>query len=203
MTILTQLDVVNDMLSGLGEAPVNALDAQHPLIASCVTKLTIANNREQGKGWWFNTELLKLSPDEGDSKIHLPLDTLKVDPVDETLKATQRGRFLYKSDSLGVNPYIFTQSVTVELVRLIPFEDLPAQAQLYISYGAQLDFLNSMDGDQQKINSLEKAFADAYVTLNKEHIRAVGANLLKRSSTIQKLHNIAYGSHLNYLPTNR
>lgn len=181
MTILSKIDVVNDMLSSLGEAPVNTLDDEHPLIASCLSKLTIANNREQSKGWWFNTELVKLSPDQQDGCIYLPTDTLKVDPTDRTLHLAQRGRKLRRLDSQSVNPEIFTTDVVVQLVRLIPFEDLPAQAQLYVSYGAQLDFHRSMDGDTTKIQLLSDAFRDARVTLNAEHIRAVDANLLRRT----------------------
>lgn len=200
MTILTKLDVVNDMLSGLGEAPVSTLDELHPLIASCLTKLKVANNREQSKGWWFNTELVKLSPDSGDSKIYLPTDTLKVDPTDSTLHLTQRGRRLYRLDNMSATPDVFTAPVVVQLVRLLPFEDLPAQAQLYVSYGAQLDFHRSMDGDTTKIQLLSDAFRDARVTLMAEHIRAVDANMLKRPSTLTKLHNIAFGGFHPLLP---
>lgn len=132
MGIFTQLDVVNDMLGLLGEAGVNSLDTEHPLVARGLAYLKVANAREQARGWWFNTESVTLTP-TADGEIILPQETLQVDPISPCEQYAQRGRLLYKLEAGNGSPTKFTASVQVWLVRQVAFEDLPTQAQLLVS----------------------------------------------------------------------
>lgn len=183
MTFLSKLAVVNDMLATLGESPINDLSSGHPMAAVGVRLLDQANIREQGRSWWFNKELTQLSPDNTGT-IYIPTDTIRVDPQDESLHYVQRGRRLYKPFApASEDKYSFTSPVICWLVRLVPFEDLPSNAQQLISYTAQLDFMKAYDADPEKFRQVQSQVRDAYTTLNAEHIRNQNANLLRRRST--------------------
>lgn len=182
MTFLTQLDVVNDMLAALGESPLNDLNEGHPLAPIGQRMIATANAREQSKSWWFNKELVDLSPDPAGS-IYLPNDTIRVDPQEPSLHYVQRGRRLYKPYAPSLeDKFKFTAPVRCWLVRLVPFEDLPATAQIVVSFSAQLDFQKAYDADQAKFQQLVLEYRQALVTLNAEHIRSQDANLLRRKS---------------------
>lgn len=190
MGILTQLDVVNDMLGALGEVSLNSLVNAPPLATSGLNMLRKINSREQAKGWWFNTETIRLNP-TADKRIIVPDDVLKIDPIEPQLNYAQRGKFLYKLNAaVGSSPYHFDHYVDVQVVRLLPFEDLPASAQDFISISAQKDFVTDMDGDRLKIDELKQDRREAWLTLNAEHIRAVDANLLRNPSTAATLNSL-------------
>lgn len=182
MGVFTELDVVNDMLGAMGELGINTLVNAHPLATKGRNILKTCSAREQSKGWWFNTEVIELAP-TSDGKIVLPDDILKLDPVAPQLNYAMRGGYLYKlSTARGEDPYKFDMHITVQLVRLLSFDDLPAPAQDFISLSAQRDFMVDMDGDSLKISELKDQRREAWLTLNSEHIRAVDANLLKNPS---------------------
>jgi hypothetical protein len=173
------LDVVNDMLGTLGEAPLNDLASGHPLVGAATRILDTANSREQAKSWWFNKELVKLSPDVS-GYIYLPNDTIRVDPQATTLHYVQRGRRLYQPyASASIDKYKFTRAVTCWLVRLIPFEDIPVPAQLLVSYSAQVDFMKSYDADPNKYAEVKNLRDEARIVLNAEHTLNQNSNLLR------------------------
>lgn len=180
MPALTTLDAVNDMLATLGELPLNSVDEGHPMVPAALRALNTASAREQAKSWWFNKELTDLVPDT-QGNIYLPNDTLRVDPQATTLNYVQRGRRLYKPFEPSANDkYYFTHRVRCWLLREIPFEELPVPAQHVVSYSAQLDFMKAYEADQNKVQQIAMSYREAMMTLNAEHTRNVGANLLRQ-----------------------
>lgn len=183
---LTQLDVINDMMSTLGETPLASIDDDHPFVAAGLQFLKTANNREQAKGWWFNTERVTLSPDAATGFIMVPNDALSIDPMDGS-NYVQRGRRLYNPRTQS---YIFTQPITCKLIRKIPFEDLPPSAASYIGLSAVLLFQRNYDADTNKTRDIGREVGDAYITFNSEQIRNVNANLMLSRSMLTKLHSL-------------
>lgn len=184
MTFLTELDVVNDMLATMGETSLNTLEDAHPLVPAGRRFLKERSWQEQAKSWWFNRELTTLNPDPA-GMIFLPADTISVDPFDVSLSYVQRGDRLYKPfDTDSNNKFIFTEAVTCWLVRNLPFTDLPGPAQRVISVAARLDFQLLYDADTAKVALLRADLQDAYITLNTEHIRNKGVNLLNRANVV-------------------
>lgn len=181
---ISELDVVNECLASLGEAPLNSLDDEHPFVANAVRMLRIANSREQAKGWWFNRERVILSPDPQTNFIYVPTDTISVDPVSQWTHLVQRGRRLYDPRGAG---YAIGKRVIVTLIRLIPFEELPAPASAYISLCTQRDFQKAYDADRMKVEQILMERNEAYVTLRAEDIRNAGVNLLYKPSTLGKM----------------
>lgn len=200
---LTELDVVNDCLSTLGELPVNALDDDHNLIAAARRAFRTCTLREQGKQWWFNTEKVTLVRDS-DNYIWTPADAIRCDPVDDTLGYIQRGRRLYDPGT-GIQGteagYKMTMPTLVcWLVRQLEFEDLPPSVQVLVGVATQLKFMAAYDADSQRYRQLLAEYQEAYMTVNSEHIRNSDANLLEKHPTIGRLRAIA-GYNINRLRT--
>lgn len=191
MTFLSELDVVNEMLATIGEVPLNSLSDGHVLAPVGQRLLATANVREQSKGWWFNRELSVMTPDTVTGFINLPLDTLRVDPQEPSLHYVQRGRRLYQPyASAAQDKYVFSQPVLVWLVRLIPFVDLPAQAQNVVSYAAQLDFMKAYDADVNKYQEVARLYKDSVLTLNAEHIRNQNANFITSNPLLSNIDSV-------------
>jgi hypothetical protein len=192
MTFLTRLDVVNEMLASMGEAPLNTEDEGHPLYPQASRMLDVASYRTQARAWWFNTELLQLSPDAASSFVYLPDDTIRVDPREPSLNYVQRGRRLYNPAGFpNQDPYKFSAPVTVWLVRHLPFGDLPVPAQLAVSYAAQVDFQRSFDADPNKYQQLVLQAREAMLHLNADHIRNQNVNLLHTPSVVETMNRVA------------
>lgn len=182
---ITELDVINDMLASLGELPVNAVTEDHPLVAAGLRMLRVCNLREQAKTWWFNKELVTLSPDAATGFIYVPADTINIDPASQWTRLTQRGRRLF--DPTRPDGYIFGSSVVCTLIRCVPFEELPPLAQAYISLDAQKDFQKAYDADRVKYEQLAADRRDAYMTLRAEDIRNRKSNLLYNPTTLAQM----------------
>jgi hypothetical protein len=190
MAFLSQLDVINDMLATMGESPLNAIDEDHPLVASGVRTLKTVSWREQGKGWWFNKEILSVEAD-ADGNIFVPMDAISVDPVIPTNAFVHRGRRLYNPNG---GTFTFTPGTTFscKVVRSVPFEDLPPNAANYIGACAVLAFQVNYDGDKGKTETLKSARREAYIQLHTEHIRNVQPNLLTKGSTAEKIASLGF-----------
>lgn len=147
----TELDAVNEMLSVIGESPVNSLSGSLPQDAALAQNLLHRVSREvQTEGWWFNEERdYELIPD-GDGYINLPSDALfcDVDPSREhsARDVVWRGTRLY--DRID-QTYVFTSSLKTELIRFLAFEDLPEAARWYITVKAARKFQDRVQGSPQ------------------------------------------------------
>ena len=181
---ISELDVINECLASQGETPLNSLDDEHPYVSSARRMLRVANGREQAKGWWFNRETLTLTPDPQSNFIYIPEDTISVDPTSQWTHLVQRGRRLYDPQGAG---YAIGKQVSVTLLRLIPFEELPLPAAAYISLCAQRDFQKAFDADRMKVEQIYRELQEALMTLRAEDIRNAGVNLLYKPSTLARM----------------
>lgn len=190
--MIDTLSIVNDMLATLGEAPINDIDAAHPLVPRAVSTLDTVNYAVQSDSWWFNTEQVTLTPQVGTNEILLPSDCLSVDAVDRTPRVTFRNGRLYNSDTAS---YAFTKSVPVIIKRLVPFEQTPPSARAYIGARAVQKFQTNIDGDSTKMRELKADTAMAYIVFNAEHIRNSQVNFLARSG-VQEILNSMRGTRV-------
>lgn len=180
---LSTLDVVNDCLSTMSETPLNTIQADHPLVASALKLLREANARIQASGWWFNREVVELKPDTRTNNILLPADFLAVDPQDRQNRYTQRGKRLYDLDTQSVT---FEKAVTVAMIRLIPFEDLPWTAQDLVRGATLIRFLESYDADELRIQQVTQDYLMAYQATMTEHTRFVKPNILSQGGIARR-----------------
>ena len=189
------------MLALLGESPVNVLEDDGALVSSGIRMLRVASLREQSKSWWFNKEQMLLTPDASSGYIYAPEDGIRIDPIDAGLNYVLRGRRLYNVNAPGQDPYKFAAPVTCWLIRMLPFEDLPASAQLLVSYAAQIDFQKAYDADPQKFQQVVIEYKQALMTINAEHTRNLRVNILDRPSVAAVMNGLSTARTLGHYRT--
>lgn len=131
----SRLEAVNEMLSCVGEAPVNKLKTGY-IESDIAENILDATAREvQTVGWNFNTEEDWAILPDWNKQLTLPINTLKVDAVKQDSKEnwTMRGNKLYNRVSKS---YLSDTEVRVTLVILLDFELLPEAARRYITLKA-------------------------------------------------------------------
>lgn len=201
MAFITELDVVNRCLATMGELPINSLEGtRNPIVTNARSAFRDVGIEEQAQGWWFNTEIVKLSPQGAEPAepgyYRPPTDCLSLATKDDFNPSwlSVRNRKLY--DNGRAEFYTGTQDMQVKIIRLIPFDDLPYNAQRLIRDSVVFKFQMDYDGDELKIQQAEARYTEAYAICMADHIRSVKANLLYKGS---------YGSAVvrSRLPTGR
>lgn len=151
---MTRLEAINQMLAGIGEAPVSFEDSQHPDVLVAINILNLLIEFVQSKGYWFNKVLsVVLKYDTGTGKVGLPSNALRVDPVDVYSSYVQRGKFLFDTEN---NTFVINKDVDCNLVVELPFDDLPHSVQQYIAAEGTYKLHLSEVGDEQKLQRLER-----------------------------------------------
>lgn len=138
------LDAVNVCLSAIGETPVADIDnSSAPDVSTALNIINEHDKAVQSKGWAFNRdEAMTIQPD-ANGEIVLPAQTLVVDnaylgSTGSPAKITQRGNRLYNRDNHSFS--FGGESVQVDIVTRLPFEDLPEVARRYITIMAADQF---------------------------------------------------------------
>ena len=190
----TTLDVVNECLATLGEAPLNTLLEPHEFKGSAQKALARANRRIQGKGWWCNTETATFAPAPVTGFIQLPGDCLKwqsnVRSADTLVRyqpkpwLVERGLRLYDTRT---RTYLITEEVTGELVREVPFEQLPAVLNDYIAAEAVLRFQSNFDADNNKRQELTQALAICRMEAVAEQTRQSAVNMINNNTRLSRI----------------
>jgi len=130
----TELDAVNTILAAVGETPINSLDTQTGVDVSMArSTLSEVTRRVCGMGWYWNTrKAVEYPPDASTSLIILPKSVIRVDGGSNT-HYTLRGQRLFDLKD-GVSS--FDDPVKLEIIELLPWEEIPHAAQDYISLSA-------------------------------------------------------------------
>lgn len=170
--MLTELDVINEMLAAVGMAPVTAQDTRHPSYTKASNKLKTISNKVQNLGLWFNTTYPTLRLNTS-GEIVLPSGTLHCDPVNTKVNAAKRGARLFNLDAQS---FVFTQEVKVKLVTQLELPDLPETAKQYIKDSARYEFYLDEDGTEPKLSNLRNAQQIAWTLFYREHLRNKDVN---------------------------
>lgn len=144
----TELDAVNVMLTTIGEAPVSSLEVSGLAdVAIAKQVLSEINRAVQAKGWHFNTEIdYPLTPTV-DGYLMPPSNTVKIDTTKQygDKDLVLRGARLYDRKE---HSYTFTDPVEVDLVVLLPFDEMPESARFYITIRAARVFQRRVLGSE-------------------------------------------------------
>jgi hypothetical protein len=145
MAPTTKLEAINTMLSAIGEAPVTQLNSGLVEADIAETILESVNREVQGQGLHFNRELNVTFNPDSNNNIVLPADILRADTTQNTSNPdlVQRGLKMYNRVT---STYNITQAVTLDLVVLLNFEDIPEVAKRYITIRAARIFLDRVVG---------------------------------------------------------
>lgn len=133
ITLTSELQAINTMLSIIGEAPVSSITENIGSDVSIAKQILDESAVDiQSKGWNFNTEESYPLPLDSDSKVPVPTNCvwLTTRPGDNTSKVIIRNGFLYDKEN---RTFTFSESQTVDMIILLPFEELPQFARRYIT----------------------------------------------------------------------
>ena len=135
-TRTTELEAVNTILSTIGEAPLSTLTGSLPVDGTTAKNILNEISREvQSAGWHFNTQYKVDLTRDGNNKIPVGTDVVRVQLNDKYDKSSydvvQRGTYLF---NLAKNLETFDQDFEENtLIYLLDFDKLPEQARRYIT----------------------------------------------------------------------
>jgi len=148
-TPMTELEAVNFLLSTIGESPINSIeDPGHVDAVTARQTIHLVSRSMQNKGWHWNTDQgLTLAASLPLGEVTLPPDTLRVDTVypDGDLDVVSRGQRLYDRRN---HTYQIGRSIKVDIVRFLPFAELPEAARWYTTVTAARMFQEKSVGSE-------------------------------------------------------
>ena len=133
----TELSAVNNILGAIAQSPITVLNFDNPEISFIYNLLRDANVDTQAEGWHFNTEKhVTYSPD-ANKHIVIGNDILSMDLHDNYTKRTsnlvrRNGRLYDKINHTDE----FDGDISLDIVKLYSFEDLPIVFRRFITYRA-------------------------------------------------------------------
>jgi hypothetical protein len=152
--VTTKLQAINQMLSGIGQAPVVSLDIANPEIALAETVLDSVNREVQGEGWHFNTEVNYPFTADVNGEVVVPPNVLQLS--DNKISNVQKYQTVLRDGKLydKVNhTFNFTAGSTVkcDVVWFFNFEDLPQVFKDYVTQRSARIFAGRALGSQEMV----------------------------------------------------
>ena len=133
----TELSAVNNILGAIGQSPITTINFDNPEISVIYNLLRDANVDTQAEGWHFNREEHVTFSPNSNKNIIIGNDILSIDFHDNYAKRTnnlvRRNGKLYNKQTHSDE---FDGDLSLDVVRLYPFEDLPIVFRRYITYKA-------------------------------------------------------------------
>lgn len=162
ITPSNELDAVNEILSSVGSSPVNSLEDDLNVDVLNAKRILKATSIEiQSRGYVFNTlNNVYLSPDSDTGLVPYARDYIRV--FTTGYKLVDRSGYFF---DLASSTNEFPEGLTVgELVKELPFEELPVIFRKYITVRAarvfQMRYLTSGDIDAHLQLEESAAYAD-------------------------------------------
>lgn len=140
----TELEAVNEILTSIGETPVNKLGSGITDAEIAEALLESTSRKFQANGWAFNTEIaMTLSPNF-QGEVELPNNTLTLDEViGEGNALVMRGKRLYDRTE---HTFALSRAVKCDITIQLEFEDLPEPARSFITLKAARIFQDRLVG---------------------------------------------------------
>lgn len=162
ITLNTELAAINRILFTIGVSPVNSLAESSVDVVNARTQLAYTSSEVQAKGWTFNIqEGLQVDSDAFSNQIKFRPTWLKVTQSGSETPYINRGGLLY--DRLS-QTNLFPGGVTLDVIELVPFEELPFCFQGYITALAAKAFNNGSFGDPNTGIEIEQSIQRNWIT---------------------------------------
>ena len=188
VTPTTELEAVNLMLDSIGESPISSLENSAVVDAvKAKAVLSEISRAVQKKGWHFNTEKeFELVPTVFEKEIFVPSNVLRIDTVypDDGIDVVHRGKRLYDRRK---HTFKFDKSVKVDMVVLLPFDELPEAARYYIAVRAARVFQARTVGSESLWQFTEVDERDARADLKKAEGITGDHNILTDSWSVRRI----------------
>ena len=189
LSALTELDAVNIMLSTIGESPVSSLSASESTVDVSLSRqiLREVTIQVQETGWHFNSEVnWPMTPTADTGEIQIPANCVQMDSsgADAMLDVAVRGTRLYNRTA---RTFTFTKAITVDMILLLDFTDIPQAARHYITIRAARVFQQRMVGSDTLGAFTEKDELRARAALKKLDANTADYNILTGSWSVARI----------------
>lgn len=190
VTPTTELEAVNTILMVIGESPISSLQEGAAVVDAVLAQSTLSevSRQVQTKGWHFNIDKgITLIPTTT-GEIILPSNCLRVDTSEDSwdIDVAQRGNRLYNRKT---HTYTFTQPLKVDMVVLLPFDQLPQAARHYITVKAARVFQARTVGSDALFQFSTVDERDAMLDLKRAEGNTGDYNILTGSSSVFRVLN--------------
>lgn len=177
LTVMTELDAINFMLSAIGSDPINTLvDDTDVDVDNAQRILKQVSRSIQRQGWDFNTEEnVVLNPNAYDKKILWDDTIIKFSSTDGNVYS-KRGSYFYDVTN---KTYEFTKSITLTIIRALEFEDLPDCFRSYIAARSALAFQQRYQCDSAVVQELQSELLEAQADIVQYDIDMSSPNALQ------------------------
>lgn len=176
LVLMDKLDAVNELLSIIGEPPVNSLsdtELTEALLAENI--LDRVNRYVQPEGLHANTVYNYTINPDSNNKLPVPSNALSVDPMDRQMDLMFHKGFLYDKDGFTNK---FYEPVKCQVIFLLQFDDLPEHVRQYITIRAARIFQKRMLGSDVVHQFTEEEEYQARVNMRTREIENEDHNML-------------------------
>jgi hypothetical protein len=180
LTASTELEAVNFLLLSIGEQPINDLYVTGVSEVSIARSLIHQVSRQvQANGMSFNQEASYRLPLSTENEIIVPSNTLKVDASDTSRDIVIRGDRLYDKEK---HTFTFEESIDVDIVFFLTFEDLPQTVRDFIITKSARLFQSKIVGSQALYAFSEQDEQQTYITMIRTENDSQDLNMLNNAS---------------------
>jgi len=172
--LITELEVVNSVLSVAGDNPVQSLNDEYQPVFIIKQMLNNISRDMQTKNYWFNTEYdVTLSPNTLTDKINLPFNILHFEPTDTRYVA--RGLTVYDRVS---RTSTITADITADICVMLEFDELPQVARKYIQAMCKMQYNDEYQNEDSLKRTLASEVNEAKINLDRTHTENEDINIL-------------------------
>lgn len=169
----TRLEAVNTILRAADETPVANLADEADVNTIMAEQTLDKTDREvQNVGWTFNSRTQKYVVD-ANGNIPIPTTVIRVDGGRGTHYTVRKGVLYNMTDGTST----FTQAVTLCVVELLEWEDLPEAARNYITAKAARRFADQQVGDSTLSSVARQDELEALQSIRKHNLVTANANV--------------------------
>lgn len=162
------LDMVNNILPHLGEAPVTAINSTNQTVSMIVRNIEDQRVNILAEGWWFNTSVIELQADP-EGELRTPINLAAYYPTDGT-RIEPRGKLMYDLDNRTFvhSPH---KKYRGKLVENLEVEELPVYAARLVMFRAATECYMKDFGVDSTAQALTQQGEVQRVLLTQEHLR--------------------------------
>lgn len=183
ITALSELDAVNEIISVIGESPINTLENMQNVDAiQALRILRTTSRQEQARGWSFNIipEHI-LTPEMNTGYIFWQDNYL-------SLKGSGGEKLIRNGDyikDLSSGNLTFKNPITCEAILLVPFEQLPEPMRSYIVTKAAFRFQSRYFGDDSLTRITTQEIQEAWMHMQEYEMENNDFNILNNTYVTQ------------------
>lgn len=184
---LDELAAVNEMLTSIGQTPVQSLSV-HGIgdVALAHQFLTAVTRSTQLVGWDFNTDdPYTLNPDT-DGFLKVPAGVLRIDPVEKasTLKRRRHPEGFWAIWNSDEQSWLHAAPVDFRIVWAFAFDDMPDSARHFVALSAARRFQMKLIGSTSLDGYGAEDENSAWLLLQRDERASRDTNVFRRNRTM-------------------